>query len=301
MNTLSRHLRIALLAFAIGAALPAFAQQAYPTPDAAGDAFVDALGTGKADASKLATVLGAKWQDYVPVSGVERADVDAFLAMANTKRAYAADKSGNMRMTVGNDGWVLPIPLVKSGGGWHFDLAAGEDEMRTRRIGHNELDVEQAVRAYADAQMDYAEVDHDGDGVLEYAQKFVSTDGKHDGLFWADDDSGMISPLGPLFGDETPSGTYHGYRYRILDQQGVSAPGGKYGYMLGDDMSRGFALVAWPAEYGNTGIMTFMISHDGQVFERNLGDKTDTLARAMTAFDPDSGWKEVKPTDVAGR
>jgi hypothetical protein len=170
--------------------------------------------------------------------------------------------------------------------------------MRTRRIGRNELDVEQAVRAYHDAQDDYADFDRDGDGVLEYAQKFISTDGQHDGLYWADDDSGEISPLGPLFGDDTPKGIYHGYRYRILTAQGPSAPGGAYDYMLGSNMSRGFALVAWPADYGDTGITTFMIGHDGQVFESDLGPQTDSIVRAMKQFDPDSAWKEV-PDAVA--
>jgi len=129
----------------------------------------------------------------------------------------------------------------------------------------------------------------------------VSTDGKHDGLYWANDDSGQISPLGPLFGDDKPKGDYLGYHYKILTAQGPSAPGGAYDYMLGKDMSRGFALVAWPAEYGETGVMTVMIGPDGQVFERDLGKDTDAAARAMGKFDPDSAWKEVSEKPVAGK
>jgi hypothetical protein len=302
MNTHPKNkVRMILFATTLSCAACAFAQQAYPTPEAAGDALVDALGQSKADQAKLTTLLGAGWKDYVPVGGVERPDVDAFLAMYREKHAYQARKDGRQELIVGKDAWSLPIPLSKGDGGWHFDVAAGQDEIRTRRIGHNELDVAQTVRAYHDAQMDYAESDQDGDGVLEYAQQFVSTDGLHDGLYWAEDDSGQISPLGPLFGDETPKGIYHGYRYRILKAQGPSAPGGEYDYMLGKDMSRGFALVAWPADYDDTGVMTFMIGPDGQVFERDLGPQTDSIARAMQRFDPDSTWKESPDPVTATR
>jgi len=293
-------LRMTLLAASLACA-PVFAQQAYPTPAAAGEALVEALGQSQADQAKLSTILGADWKDYVPVGGVDRKDVDAFLAKYREKHAYETRKDGRQTLVVGSDAWSLPIPMAKDGSGWHFDLPAGQDEIRTRRIGRNELDVEQAIRAFHDAQYDYAEADRDGDGELEYAQKFTSTDGHHDGLYWAEDDSGEISPLGPLFGDDTPKGIYHGYRYRILTGQGPSAPGGAYDYMFGSNMSRGFALVAWPAEYGETGITTFLIGHDGQVFERDLGEQTDSTVAAMKLFDPDSAWKELKEAPVAGR
>jgi len=292
MNT-KRNIRMALLATLLACALPAFAQQAYPTPEAAGAALVEALGTTKADDAKLATLLGNDWRDYVPVDSVDRKDVEAFLAKYKQSHTYQPRKDGRMTLVAGKDAWELPVPLAKDASGWHFDMKAGADEIRIRRIGRNELDVEQAIRAYQDAQVDYAESDHDGDGVLEYAQKLVSTDGLHDGLYWAPDSSGEISPLGPLFGDDTPKGDYLGYHYRILTAQGPSAPGGAYGYMLGQNMSRGFALVAWPAKYGDTGVMTFMISHDGGVFERDLGKNSESVARAMKTFDPDSGWQEV--------
>jgi hypothetical protein len=131
---------------------------------------------------------------------------------------------------------------------------------------------------------------------LQLAQKLLSTDGLHDGLYWSEDDSGQISPLGPLFGDATPgSGDWHGYRFRILDAQGPSAPGGAYGYQLGGNMSRGFALVAWPAKYNDTGLMSFMISHEGEIFEKDQGAKSDQLARAMKKFDPDDSWTQMSP------
>ena len=188
---------------------------------------------------------------------------------------------------------ILPLPLAKGEEGWHFDTHAAVEEIRIRRIGRNEEHAIEAVRAYHDAQTDYSEIDRDGDGVLEYAQRFVSSDGQYDGLYWADEPGVEESPLGPLFGDELPDGEWQGYHYRILTAQGPSAPGGAYSYLLGDNMSRGFALVAWPARYGDSGVMSFMISHDGQVFEKDLGPEGGQLAGAMSSFDPDSSWLEV--------
>lgn len=300
MNTI-RTWKVCTLALAMACAGPAFAQRAYPTAEAAGDALVDALGTTKADTDKLGIVLGANWKDYVPEGSVDRKDVDAFLAKYREQHKFLPTASGRMMLAAGQEGWTFPVPLTKGDGGWHFDLEAGKDEILSRRIGRNELDVHEAVLAYHDAQMDYAESDHDGDGVLEYAQQLVSTDGKHDGLYWADDSSGQISPLGPLFGDDKPKGDYLGYRYKILKAQGDSAPGGPYGYMLGQDMSRGFALVAWPAQYGETGVMTVMVGPDGQVFERDLGKDTEDVVRAMGKYDPDSAWKEVSDKPVASK
>ena len=183
--------------------------------------------------------------------------------------------------------------------GWRFDPKAGGEEMRVRRIGRNELAVLQAVQAYRDAQLDYAEHDHNGDGVLEYAQRILSSDGAHDGLYWPEDGSGDVSPLGPLFGDDLPKGDYLGYRYRILTAQGPSAPGGAHPYRIGDRMTRGFALIAWPAKYNDTGVMSFMIGTDGQVFEKDLGPNGEAVAKAMKAFDPDSSWTDAKADATA--
>ncbi|KAF1694577.1 DUF2950 domain-containing protein [Pseudoxanthomonas koreensis] len=280
-------------------ALPAHAQQAYPTPEAAAEALVGALGTEKADAARLATVFGADWQQYIPLDNVDRDDTDAFLARYREKHVFEKSDATHAKLAVGKEGWVLPVPLVKGASGWAFDLKAGEPELRARRIGRNELDAVQASLAYVDAQDDYAGEDRDGDGVLEYAQKFVSTDGQHDGLFWEAGDDEEQSPLGPLFGDDSPEGVWHGYHYRILTAQGTSAPRGAYDYRLGDNMSRGFALVAWPARYGDSGVMSFIVSHDGQVFEKDLGSGSDAVARAMATFDPDSSWQEVTDTATA--
>lgn len=276
------------------------AQQAYPTPAAAVDALIVALGTEKGDPVRLAALLGDDWQTYIPTDNIERKDVDAFLALYREKHAIQPAGQGRASLVVGNTPLTFPLPLVQGKDGWSFDPKAGGEEVRTRRIGRNELAAMEAVRAYHDAQMDYAEVDRDGDGVLEYAQKFMSSDGQYDGLYWPEEPGIEESPLGPLFGDELPDGVWHGYRYRILDAQGPSAPGGAYAYRLGANMSRGFALIAWPADYADSGVMSFMISHDGQVFEKDMGPDSDKLARAMTLFDPDSSWHEVaEPVSAA--
>jgi hypothetical protein len=272
----------------------AAAQQAFPTPEKAAEAFVEALGTEHADQARLTELLGDQWRSLIPQGGVQRSDVDAFLKLYHEQHKIEKPSDRKAILSVGNDQWTLPIPLIKAGNGWRFDIKAGSDEIRARRIGRNELAAVQSVMTYHDAQMDYALVDHNGDGALEYAQNIFSTPGTHDGLYWADDDSGQISPLGPLFG-KTIAGEedWHGYHFRILKGQGPSAPGGAYSYLIGDKMSRGFALIAWPAKYADTGVMSFMISHDGQVFEKDLGPDGNKLAQSMKRFDPDDSWQEI--------
>jgi hypothetical protein len=295
MKTTPTLLAIALstLLFA-AAATGAGAPQTFATPEDAAAALVDALGTDKADGAKLDALLGNAWRDVIPDGSVGRKDVDAFLA--GYARGHSFDRSVEGRAVLTIDGgWTLPVPLVETDGGWIFDLAKGVDEIAIRRIGRNELATAESARAYHDAQNEYAEADRDGDGVLEYAQQFVSTDGLHDGLYWSDDDSGEISPLGPLFGDELPDGVWHGYRYRILTAQGESAPGGAFDYRIGENMSRGFALIAWPAEYAHSGVTSFMISHDGLIFEKDLGPDGAAFATSVATFDPDDSWKESDP------
>ncbi|QSX79189.1 DUF2950 domain-containing protein [Agrilutibacter solisilvae] len=288
-----------LLGLALSAS-PAWAQQGHRSTEVAAEELVKALRAKTPDEGRLAMLLGVNWRDYIPVDSVGRENVDAFLARYDERHEIKPDAQGRMMLTVGNDPWTLPIPLVKrGGGGWFFDLEAAATELRARRIGRNELETEKSALAYHDAQMDYAKVDRDGDGVLEYAQQFLSSDGEYDGLYWPDQPGVEQSPLGPLFGDETPDGEWHGYHYRILTAQGPSAPGGAYDYKLGNNMSRGFALVAWPAKYGDSGVMSIMVSHDGELFEKDLGPGGDKVAQSMTSFDPDSSWAEVKDADVA--
>ncbi len=188
----------------------AFAQQVFPTPDAAAAAFVAALGTQHADAARLAALLGEDWRNYIPVKRIERKDVDAFIALYQQKHVIQPEED-HAHLAVGNEAWVLPLVLRHGAHGWAFDAKGSVEEIRLRRIGRNELAAIQAVKAYHDAQMDYAEVDRNGDGVLEYAQKFMSSNGKFDGLYWAEAPGVEISPLGPLFGDAKPGGEWHGY------------------------------------------------------------------------------------------
>lgn len=294
MKTFMCPLQIALVsALALAPLTTASAQQAFATPDEAAKVLVEALKSPAADEAKLKNLFGDQWRDFVPVGSVDREDVDAFLKRYAERHSFENPTPDRANLSVGTEAWTLPIPLKKGADGWSFDVQAGVEEMRVRRIGANELATVQAALAYHDAQTEYAEVDRDKDGVLEYAQKFLSTDGAHDGLFWAEDDSGQISPLGPLFGDAQPGSDWHGYNYRILDNQGVSAPGGAYSYKLGDNMSRGFAVIAWPSTYNDTGVMSFMISHEGVVFEKDLGADTAKQVLAITSFDPDSSWTEV--------
>jgi hypothetical protein len=283
-------LRGLLLACAL-ASPAAFAQKVYPSSEAAAQAFTDAL--RKADRQALAVVLGANYKQFVSTDGLERANVEAYLA-AWDKQHKVIESDQKAVISVGEQGWTLPIPLARRKAGWQFDLVAGADEMRTRRIGRNELATIQGILAYYDAQREYSALDRNGDGVHEYAQKFFSTKGKKDGLYW-DSPLGMDeSPLGPLLADKKPGGPgYYGYHYKILTKQGKDAPGGAYDYVIGKRMRAGFAAIAWPVRYGDTGVMSFMVSHAGIVYEKDLGPNSDAIARAMTTFNPDSTWKKA--------
>ncbi|MDR3446614.1 DUF2950 domain-containing protein [Dyella sp.] len=265
-------------------------QGSYPTADAAASAFVQAVRNH--DQAALTKVLGTNWKDYIPVEGIQQDDVDLFLKRYDeSHRIDTAD--GKTHLDVGSENWVLPLPLVQGSSGWHFDLVGAEQEIRTRHIGENELAVQQAMLAYYDAQRDYASEDRDGDKVLQYAQRLISSPGKHDGLYWPTSGDQPPSPLGPNFTHVNPGQGYYGYHYKILTAQGASAPGGAYNYVDGGRMTNGFALVAWPVQYGETGVMSFMVSHDGQVFEKDLGKNGAGLVQSMKSFDPDSSWKDV--------
>jgi hypothetical protein len=206
-------------------------------------------------------------------------------------------------LEVGTNSWPFPIPIVRQNGRWLFDTKAGEEELLNRRIGKNELATLQVMRGYVEAQREYASRDRDGDEVLEYAQKLRSSPGMKDGLYWSPDLDGEISPFGPFVAyaqgkgyglastseDEVP-GPFHGYYFKILTRQGKHAPGGKYDYIINGNMIGGFALVAWPASYEDSGVMTFIVSQQGVVYQKDLGAKTSKLASALKAYDPDSSW-----------
>jgi hypothetical protein len=284
--------------FATFSSLFAAEAATYPTAEAAATALIEAVQVN--DEAALAKILGSDWRAYIPEGSTDREDVDAFLASYKESHKILED-GGKSHLAVGKADWTLPIPIVKKGSGWTFDLKAAQEEIRIRRIGRNELETEQSILAFYDAERDYATEDRDGDGVLEYAQKFFSTPGKHDGLYWETKEGEPASPLGPLFVDEaSPHGKgegYHGYHYRILTAQGPSAPGGAYNYIVGGRMRNGFAAIAWPIKYGQSGVMSFMVSHDGIVFEKDMGKDGAAAAEAMKTFDPDSSWQEVKTDD----
>ncbi len=273
----------------------ALAQQTYPTAEAAAEAFTAALGKPV----MMAKVLGTDWKRFIPTDEIEDEHVQAYLGAWEKRREIVPDPSdsgsGRMAVGVGEGDWTLPIPLVKSEAGWSFDLVAGAEEMQTRRIGRNELAAINGVLAYYDAQREYAERDRDGDGLREYSQRIISTPGKTDGLYWASLDDEEESPLGPLFGGDEAGSGYHGYLSRILTAQGAEARGGAYDYMVNGRMRGGFALIAWPLRYDDTGVMTFIVSHDGTVYETDLGTETDSIVRTIETFNPDENWAAVNP------
>jgi hypothetical protein len=290
-QSIRRSVAVVTLALA-GFAGTAQAQAIYASADEAAKAFVHALSVN--DPQALTTVLGPNWRRFVPTQGLDHDDVIAFLgAWAKSNRVVTQGKTAHLQ--VGAQNWQLPIPIVDSGKGWRFDTKEAGDEIRTRRIGRNELDTMKSLLAAYDAQKEYATADRNGDGVLEYAQRFVSTPGKQDGLYWASLPGEPRSPLGPLFDQALPGDGYHGYRYKLLTGQGRNAPGGAYDYMIKNRLVSGFAILAWPVRYGDTGVMSFMVSHDGKVYEKDLGANSAAAAKAITRFDPDKSWKAVQP------
>jgi hypothetical protein len=263
------------------------------------------LAAASADSNALRIVLGPASEELQNPDRIQATNELKTFSSALTETndlVHVSDKL--VVLELGADLWPFPIPLVKKDGGWFFDTDAGKDELLSRRVGKNELATLPAMRAYVEAQRDYASTDRDGDEVLEYAQRLVSSPGKQDGLYWPPDFDGDESPLGPLVAyaqvegyspelreeDEAERGPFHGYYFRILTRQGKHAPGGGYSYVTNGNMIGGFALVAWPAEYGDSGIMTFIVNQQGRVYQKDLGPKTSRLASRMKAYDPDSSW-----------
>ena len=248
------------------------------------------------DISSVKALFGEEYLYLLPLNEIKAQDRELFISAWKTSHQLIAGKKDEMIIEVGTAGWTFPIPLKKNKDGWFFDTVSGAEIVQTRRIGRNELSTIQAVLAYYDAQMEYAEQDRNNNGVLEYAQKFISTSGKKDGLYWAAEADEIPSPLGSFFAGNTPEGAYHGYYYKILKAQGESARGGTYSYLMGEYMKSGFALVAWPAEHGDSGVMSFLINHDGIIYEKNLGSDTDNIVAQMNSFDPGDGWVRVEET-----
>jgi len=271
---------------------PDLGQAVFAAPGDAANAFVLAL--ANEDTEMLGKVLGADYREVLPLDQVDGEDVDRFITAWEKFNTLLPEGDRKMLIAVGENEWTLPIPIVSGTSGWYFDIDEGLENMRIRRIGRNELATMQAVLAYYDAQMEYAGQDRNGNGLLEYAQRFISTPGTRDGLYWEVEPGETPSPLGPLMADHTPGGGYHGYFYRILDAQGEHARGGAYSYLIGDQMRAGFAVIAWPDEYGDSGVMSFMVSHAGIVYEQDLGPDSASIAAALQVYDPGPGWTPVQ-------
>ena len=284
-------------------------QETFASPDEAVKALMVAL---KAfDTKALSAIFGPESKDVIS-SGDPVADKtgrELFINLFTQKSRLEKADADKVILYLGNMEWPFPIPIVKKGGAWRFDTDEGREEILARRIGRNELSVIQTCLAYVDAQREYALKDRDSDELLAYAQKFVSDSGKKDGLHWEAKEGDEQSPLGPLVAaaqekgytgrkSEDKPAPYHGYYYQILKAQGKNARGGSYEYVVNGKMIGGFALVAYPARYGSSGIMAFIVNHDGVVYQKDLGENTEKAALAMKRFNPDSTWEKVEE-DVA--
>jgi Protein of unknown function (DUF2950) len=303
LGTLFRNGALALLLL-IPLVATAAPQQTFATPEAAVDALVAALKAN--DDAAMIAIFGEDHKSLVvsPDQAANSATRAKILAAIQAFHVLDDPSKDRRILVIGDQAWPMPIPIVRTGERWRFATEEGEDEIINRRIGGNERNALVVLRAYLDAQRQYASRDRDGDDVLQYAQKLGSTAGKRDGLYWpADAAKGEeASPFGPLVADASPylkghaeSDPYRGYYFKILTRQGKSAPGGAYSYIINGRMIAGFAMVAYPARWGESGVMTFIVSNNGKVYQRDLGKDSAAIGAKITSFDPGPGWKEVSP------
>ena len=297
---------LALLSMLMGTReMWALDQKSFASPAEAVQALVKAAEDGNQD--EMIAVLGDDGKDLVysgdPVQ--DKTGMEKFVKSYKTKHTIVTEDDKTRILQVGPNDWPMPIPIVNEGGKWRFDTAAGKDELLYRRVGRNELGAIAACRGYIDAQKDYAAEGHDGLPAGIYAQRLMSSSGKQDGLYWETAEGEPTSPAGPFLAEAGGQGyegerlggksqPYHGYLYRILKAQGAAAKGGAMNYLSDGNLSRGVGLVAYPAEYKVSGVMTFIINQDGAVYEKDLGEKTAEVAKAMTEYNPDSTWHKVK-------
>lgn len=280
-------------------------QTVFKSPEEAMKALVDAVQAD--DKQKMLNILGSEGKDAIS-SGDEVADMNnrAKFVKSYQDKVNFVKEADRVSIIIGKDDYPMAIPLVKKGEGWVFNTKEGLQELLRRRIGRNELSSINSCYSYMRAQREYGSVDRTMEGIMQYAQKFCSTPGKRDGLYWEVTEGEQPSPLGASYaaaaGEGYKSGEvcffspvpYHGYIYKILTGQGASAPGGAYNYVINGRMVGGFALVVWPAQYGVSGVMTFIVNQNGIVFEKNLGPGTDKIARAMTEYNPDATWSRAQ-------
>ena len=267
-------------------------QTSFATAEKAADALYQAIDTRNAPIIK--ELFGTENTYLLPLDEVDDEDIKQFIDAWKTSHKVTTNDNKNYYIEVGLKQWTFPVPLIKQGEVWIFDTISGAENILIRQIGRNELATIQTVLAYYDAQQEYAEQDRNNDGILEYAQKFRSTNGKKDGLYWPAEAGDPLSPLGSLLENRTPETAYQGYYYKILTAQGNYAEGGAVNYIIGKHMTAGFALLAWPAEYGESGVISFMINHKGIVYEKDLGEETQQKAELIKQFDPDSSWHKLQ-------
>ena len=305
-NAWARGIASLALIFVASLRMDAAAQQQFASPDDAVNALVAAAKAR--DTNTLHAIFGPAAHELVSADIVQAGnESETFLRCLTEKAVFVRASDTNAVLQLGADGWPFPIPLVKQADGkWLFDTVAGKEEVLNRRIGRNELGAIRVCRAYVGAQREYASQPHSSDDVLEYAQNLRSTPGKHDGLYWPVEADEELSPLGPLIAQAHVEGyrqqtkimtesqsPYRGYYFKILTCQGKNAPGGEYNYIINGHMIAGFALVAWPAEWGNSGVMTFIVNQLGRVYQKNLGSETSVVAPGMTTYDSDPSWTPV--------
>ena len=298
---------LALLALTLPVCASAADEQSFASPQDAVNALVTAAHNNDTNAIHL--IFGPAGHALISPDVVQATEeYKMFVQRLTEKTQLITNSDSNATLELGVDGWPFPIPLLKQGGQWHFDTAAGKDEILARRIGRDEMGAIDVCHAYVEAQREYASQDRVGDGVPAYAQFLHSTPGTHDGLFWpTNQPDEELSPLGPLIAQARVEGyqrtatmlndeqaPYHGYYFKILTSQGKHAPGGKYKYIINGRMIAGFAFVAWPAEWGDTGVMTFVVNQQGKVYQKHLGSQSAKIAKAMTIYDPDATWTPAR-------
>ena len=275
--------------------------KAFPSADAAAQALVTAAKND--DVAGLTEILGPSAKSIVTTSDsvADRNSRRAFAARAAQKMSLVPSHGSKNAKTLlaGKDGWPLPIPIVEVNGQWYFDTAQGKQEILTRRIGSNELDAIEVSRGFVESQGDYAAQNRTANNLPVYAQKIISSPGEHDGLYWPSNGDNDESPIGEIVAKAIAQGytnkhdPYHGYYFRVLTAQGPNASGGAMSYLDNGLMTKGFALIAWPSNYGSTGIMTFIVDRTGIVYQKDLGRKTAEIAGGYSAFDPDKTWVPV--------
>jgi hypothetical protein len=286
------------LSFGAAAQTPALLQ-GFPSAEAAADALTDAI--RRDDDKAVAAMLGAGWHDFLPGSNRDDEEIRAkFLKAWDESHKILPQGDDKVLVGVGTTGWVSPIPIVKEGNEWRYDVEAGKKEIQARRIGRNELTIVQTLLAIVDAQREYATLDPMKTGLSVYARRLLSSPGHKDGLYWESKPGEPESPLGPLVAKAQPgelnAEDYHGYRFRLLYRQGPDAPGGAYDYLVNGRMIGGFAVIAWPVKYDETGVMAFIVSQSGDVYEQDLGPDTAERAATITSFNPDKGWERSDMT-----